>query len=723
MNLNFENIDEDFDIYCLKKPGNKNDLLSLITYDSDKFKALSVQWSYSNKCLMLFKKDKLDEEEFREYLSDNFKDAEIIKIDPLDEDQRKEHFKKNNYLLGQLLFNSLKTPKNENFTYSNHTGMLLYHQPKWKKVIRDKNKRTQMYIYYLQIVLTSDLLLHCDVCTFKKCSGKDLGNFVIDYNTGEFRKRLKTDTDGDTYIKKGIQDKKCEVTFIDISNYEAFKNSKLGVTERFITDARDNLSKYLSIDIVSREDTKIFDPSQIDYKSKTNLQLGDILNKKGVTIVNEIDDEIFIDASNELIANIQKDLLKYYGVKAKKAKKGKLSANSYNIRLIHEQSYYEGNELSDPHDDDLSNYIVQHIQLEQKHEFSDEKCSQSIKKIVQELCIKEDIFYNKITVFDWGKFADNRQWTFVSRESLKDANEQASDKGDGTNDNKKQKHQNYAGRWVSSYYEYGRLQINADGTMQYDNFCDNSESSPEDWAKICYAYDYMAGKEYEATVEGIIYNDIDNMHYIVATKEFIIPNIFNLMDVLKKTDDKLLIKSEVVKRALSEFLRQNPEYSDAVTEWQSKLNLKESFIVKGDIRKAAKINSNAGKAFNEFLSLNENILLSGEVRSAKNDDLYSMKGFADIRYCENIDDNVRYNAVGGKSYSYYVGDKSKSIKSSYPRACKIRKVIIGIDDKNIDNNINIEELLSLMAVDFVRNEQYTVTPFPFKYLREYRRKK
>jgi hypothetical protein len=43
----------------------------------------------------------------------------------------------------------------------------------------------------------------------------------------------------------------------------------------------------------------------------------------------------------------------------------------------------------------------------------------------------------------------------------------------------------------------------------------------------------------------------------------------------------------------------------------------------------------------------------------------------------------------------------------------MRKVI------SLGEELEYEEALPLMAVEFVRNNQYTVLPFPFKYLREY----
>ena len=65
----------------------------------------------------------------------------------------------------------------------------------------------------------------------------------------------------------------------------------------------------------------------------------------------------------------------------------------------------------------------------------------------------------------------------------------------------------------------------------------------------------------------------------------------------------------------------------------------------------------------------------------------------------------------GHTFVYYVGAKSKRI--SYPNACCMRKVV------SLGDEIEYEELLPLMVVEFVRNNQYTVLPFPYKYLREY----
>ena len=69
--------------------------------------------------------------------------------------------------------------------------------------------------------------------------------------------------------------------------------------------------------------------------------------------------------------------------------------------------------------------------------------------------------------------------------------------------------------------------------------------------------------------------------------------------------------------------------------------------------------------------------------------------------------------MGKNEFRYFVGTKRNALKTSVHNACAVRKVVSGNGD------IEFETLLPLMAVDFVRNNKYTVLPFPFKFLRKY----
>lgn len=65
-------------------------------------------------------------------------------------------------------------------------------------------------------------------------------------------------------------------------------------------------------------------------------------------------------------------------------------------------------------------------------------------------------------------------------------------------------------------------------------------------------------------------------------------------------------------------------------------------------------------------------------------------------------------------YHYFVGAVGYTMRLSVQSAANIRKVI-----PVNGSELFFDRLLPLMEVLFVRNNQLTVLPFPFKYLREY----
>lgn len=75
--------------------------------------------------------------------------------------------------------------------------------------------------------------------------------------------------------------------------------------------------------------------------------------------------------------------------------------------------------------------------------------------------------------------------------------------------------------------------------------------------------------------------------------------------------------------------------------------------------------------------------------------------------------NIKMFNIDEKTY-FCVGRKDKNPLLSIPRAVNIREI-----RPYQEAPIFFEKLLSLMSVEFVRNKQLTVLPFPFKYLREW----
>lgn len=684
--FSMKNIDEDFDIYKVEKSEKdyyENNILDSALYE---FKAVSVQWTFGATALVMFRKGEVTERQFKDNIMQEYKDVKIQKIDIFDSDQCK-CFQYQNRLLAQLLINSMRTPKHDAFMYHNLTGSLFYHDPSWKH--KDKLTGEIKFIRFLKVVIDPGMYLNLDTKTFKCFNRKGSGLHVIDPKTGVFRKKLKTDVNLDTYIKRSRSHKRFHIDNFDMTDYEHFRKTKLGVMEQFLRDVEEKLSRYLTITILESEDAQTFDISSLEKTDISEREYGELLLKKGVRIVDEVDTE----KSNKMVELLKTELLNYYGVEVSV---GTLSLDEYNIRIIHNQEFYVENELHDPHSDNLKGYIVQHMTEEAEH-FTDSKgSSPAVKKIEQELIIKGDVREGKISIFDWQRLDSGKDWTFICREKRETENKENTE------------HKNFAGKKVKKYFDYYRLQIDGSGGLKFDSFYDGDDNVPEEWRKICYEYDSMEKKHFGIgnCVEGLYYSDIDNIHAILRTREKTLPNIAAFMDTLKETDVKQKVQKETLLQAIKDFELVYPDYAENALEWGRKLEGAAEMITKKEIKKILNMRTNAASLFNRFLHEKYEIWIDGEMRKKEFEATYQISNLLNIQYKYNENDYE-----DGQAFKYYVGAKSKRL--SYPNACCMRKVV------SSGGSLEFEEMLPLMAVEFVRNSQYTVIPFPYKYLREY----
>lgn len=686
---NMENIDADFDVFRVEKANKdyyKYNILDSAVYE---FKAAAVQWTFGATALVLFRKGEVTEQQFKESIMKEYEDVKIQKIDLFDSEQCSNCFYFENRLLAQLLINSMRTPKHEAFMYNNLTGKLFYHDPSWKH--KDKLTGKVNFIRFLEIVIDPGMYLNLEHKTFKRYDRESNGLYVIDSKTGEFRKKLKTDTNVITYKEGSLPHNHFRVDNFDITDITHFRKSKMGVMEQFLRDVNDNLSKYISIDIVEREDAQQFDISNLEKKGISELEYGEMLQKKGVVIVDENDSEI----SKDIVAKLQEELEKYYHVKAAV---GNLSGDAYNIRIIHDGEYYAENEMHDPHSDNLKGYIVQHITEEAEHFTNTNGSSPDIKKIVQELIIKGDVRERMISIFDWKRLDSGKDWTFVLRKKIK------------TKFGENVEHMNFGNKKAFNYYNYYRLKIDGNGKMEFDAFCDSNQSETEEWNKICYAYDFVEDKHHgvQNHVEGLMYSNIDNIHAILLTREKTLPNISALMDTLIETDAKERVSKEILLKAINDFETEYIAAGEIISEWKNKLSVETEMITKKSIKKILNMKSGTASKFNRFLHQKYGIWIDGELRKGEFEYLYQIGNLLNIKYDYNENDYL-----DGRAFVYYVGAKGNNKKTKYPNACCMRKVI------SLGETLEYEEALPLMTVEFVRNSQFTVLPFPFKYLREY----
>lgn len=494
-----------------------------------------------------------------------------------------------------------------------------------------------------------------------------------------------------TYKEGSLPHNHFRVDNFDITDIAHFRKSKMGVMEQFLRDVKDTLSKYMTIELMEREDAQEFNITNLEKKGISELEYGEMLQKKGVVIVDENNSE----ESRIIVEKLQEELEKYYHIKAAV---GSLSKEAYNIRIIHDGDYYDENEQHDPHSDDLKGYIVQHITEEAEHFTGAKGSSPDIKKSVQELIIKGDVRDRMISIFDWDRLDSGKEWTFVIRKKIK------------TQFGESAEHVNHVNKKAYNYYHYYRVKIDCNGLMEFDTFCDSDHEVVEEWSKICYAFDFAEDKHRGAQnqVEGILYSDIDNIHVILLTREKTIPNTAALMDTLAKTDAKERVSKTLLLDTLVEFEEDNIDSSEVIADWKNMLSEETEMITKKNIKKILNMRTGIASKFNRFLHERYDIWIDGELRKGEFEATYQIGNLLNIKYEYNDDD-----FLDGHTFVYYVGAKGKNKKKKYPNACCMRKVI------SLGEKLEYEEVLPLMAVEFVRNSQYTVLPFPFKYLREY----
>ena len=655
----YQKIDNDFDIYIVTKESEKLYTTNILDIPTADFKARAVQYFWGAKALVLFDKGTIKESEFRATIQDSYPDATVRKMDILNQSMREEVFYRKDYLLANLLINSLKSPKSKRFSYHNLTGKLYYRDPSWRK----KN-----YIWFLQINFECGMLLNLSVQTFRKKSEKENAPcYVFDEATGAFRKKLKDDDYGELYIKRSYPTGHNTVDFIGYRDFKSFCKSKMGVMGQFLRDIKERLSDYMTLEQCEVKDSTAFKPSK---KQDWHQALKSLLKDRSINI----DDCCHSSASESLIAEIAHLFGEQYQTEVQI---GSLQKEMLNLRIIHNAEYYDDHPAEhDSHKDDVSGYIVQHVTIEDF--FKEETIGlHAFDKILQELLIKSDNQKKQMTAFDWSKLGLDHDFFFVKAEKCKD------------NDKKK---------------DYCMMRVNPDGSFEYEVFCSADEDLSEEQETVKNKYELFSKELFRcgSEIECLLFDSPDNVIAIGKTKEFTCPNTHALYDALYQTQPSTLVRKSDLLMYLDEFAEAKPDYAWTVTEMKEQLNDVENTLTKRDIHRMMNLKNSAYKELNRWLHTEHDLWIYSELKSA--DSGMELGNLSGIRYYPS--------EYYGQDLYYYVGSKTTA-KDKVSRGCPIRQV-------RAESELPSPDLLfSMMAVDFVRNGQYTVVPFPIKYLREH----
>lgn len=254
---------------------------------------------------------------------------------------------------------------------------------------------------------------------------------------------------------------------------------------------------------------------------------------------------------------------------------------------------------------------------------------------------------------------------------------------------------NYKNNWIfglKKNEEFYFITINTEGKLHYEKFESNLFNQNE-YDELCNIFDE------DVNVEFIVKDDIGNINIIKRTNNFPFPEFETIYDVLTNESKKIILTKKEVINFIKEIFDDLEKQNNLINKVQSlevwsKKTLLSSFENRNDRKEfALKIQSEKGEVLNSYL---------------RNTTRYEiLDSQLDIHRFEYENKNF-----------YYVGVKGQGIKYEMSRASVIREI-----STYKSSSFIFDKLLPLMNVDFVKNGDLTVVPFPIKFLKEWKKTK
>lgn len=730
---NYQNINNDFWIYKFeidpKKVGYTYSLIDEVKQELASVK--SVVYLKGKVFYALFDKSKFKSEfELEEQIKELISNSDEVLFRRISNPRNLEiTYAKNQDLeskryLAQLLFNSLaNTSDTHNSQKSNITGSLYWVVKAIPfKETTDKKKGIWQYAT-LNVELDYHLHLKLEVKTFSnlKLTGKmnfpnrktplrDYVQYEILPDNIRSMRRLKTNEYNlkpeTTYIIAQVEGKKNTVSFLDFSTYEKFTKSKSGVLYEFLKEANTHLCKYITLQYIELP---------LEEKTEFNKKLSETVKSRiqefyrAKPIVLNIADSLKDD---ELAKKLAQDLFTFLTDKERSYQAvnvtiDELSKDAINIRIIRNKSYYDEGKDDEHFKDKAKEYLINHVTIDnfdfelertKKGETKKNLSDPAIDVILKELYIKNDIMQSKITIMDWS-FGE---WIFMSKEELKNDEEKET--------SERKEKQNC----------YKVLKVSENGTLSFEVCAENqifSNANYERYKAIYQQYDKFNGREF---LNCLVVSEKQDINLVFDTPLFTIQDVESIGETLGlENQDTILLKSQITTLA-DNFLEQYSDFKSdekfmkaysAINNYKEKFNkdeLNEIFENNG-LTNRTKIK----KLFCKFYFDNSLSILG------KKDVLHHFfKSQEMLEELFSSKTNIYYSVNNEAEAFYFVGVVPDTIQTSFNNATNIRKVKAVGNLLGQSKKLFFDKLIETMNVDFVKQGNLTVLPFPFKYLRE-----
>lgn len=678
LDLDLEKIHRDFIVYRVAKETGyfEKSIFDLPTVD---LKARSVVYERGNSFYILFDKKHVPDARIRDALAAQAPEARVKQLSFAELSVAPKH------IITQLLFNSLYSCDNTkgSVKYNNVSGGLFY-------LVEDKHS----FLVMLQIKLTQDMLLKLDIATFSK-RGKYDGESDEEKKRLDAAPRYRYDLTykrlislsredafpkSESYIRRSFSAKKNNKAFLDFNRLQPqkYEDSKVGVFCKFMQDVGDQLKEYIfniHLDVLPEYQEFVPDDQKIvlDWSQA---------QKNGINFVN-----LLKTKRSATMRKVEKIVQDQYGIPVTR---GAFRKDAFNVIFIHDKEYYEAQtrvdkgtaaKQKDPHQTAYPG-VVQHVTLENYLEIGDERQIQlATKKVIQDLLIKHDIYRNRLSLVHW---ESQHSWTFVIAGEKEGANPR----------------------------RYYKMTIHPTKALTFESFTSldlfPEGSENQRIQSSFFSFERKYGGWYR--IEGLFYQEdgSDNVFALSKTDAYTMPLYEEVDRMMKATKPTCELSKETISRELNAFLCQSGEKIKEEDISLMKSNLERcpgNIITISSLVKDISIGSKLIQGFNKYLIKIGSTPLTPDFKVGENKEKY-FGGFVGIKYY-----------MKDACLHYFVGTKSdKDIQTSFSKRCLIRR----LDSVSGDIPAGIAtEFFRYLTVDFIRENQYTVLPFQFKYLREY----
>lgn len=619
----------------------------------------------------------------------------------------------------QLFINYLNnTSCLDKFVFNNIEGASVVFNNQWK---RDGHLKIEGVYHNAKVrfgarlAVDNDFIIYPQTVTYLCPESVSLPRIPYVFKGNKLQKMAKRLEPGSVWFQKGEYKVKSLIPFFLFSSYNQFLASKMGVMYHLLLDMKMKpLAKYVMLSQRSYQNVELYEmPMVMDFESVFNERILPRFRSEGLNIVNVSADDHFEDCLSWVADCLNREFKIDCSV-------GSVDSKRYNLLLHHDAAFYDdghkkrkaGKGGKDPVPDFVrknAGNVMQGLCIERVVGLKDTKVSDVVtqlkpilKNVLVSLVIKDDIANDlDISLACWADFHFQRDFSFV----------------------------------IYVENKYYVMTVSPEGKVDYDCFSDADLALPPLYQSISEAFTKQENGK-SSDIEMVVFEEGGPFYQIATTAERTMPDILSVGQALcqaKGKMDKLEFLKEV-HHCLEVWL---PAASIGDKPSSEDLN---RFLKNLDVMvEAIKVDSPSYKELYKCMIpktykkistlvllyfLNEkNIMLDAKLRNGSFDEKfgYQMRNLQGTCWFKTpVFDASSADAPlagDGSSYSFYVGAKG-GLNTSLDKGCVIR-TISRSDGKACDEAF-LERLFQLIPAEFVRMGQFSVLPFPRRYLNEFR---